>query len=102
MVAMRHQGYAVRVDWPSTCAGAASHDFASFAASLRRARRRAESIRRFWSSGPLRPLAVTVVPLAAAVFETHPPGCASLSCPTAAPLLGMSPAHGAPARRGSL
>jgi hypothetical protein len=83
---MDADGFAVRLDW------AAQHEFTQFTTSLRRALRRAASARRFWSPGPLRPLAVTVVPIGRAAFRDHAADCASAGCPTTAPLLGMDPA----------
>lgn len=85
-------GYAVRLDWPDPRSGAVSHDFTQFTTSLRRAERCAVATRRFWAPGPLRPLAVTVVPIDRPVFEAHARECASTACPTTAPLLGMDPA----------
>ncbi|MFG2044500.1 hypothetical protein [Dactylosporangium sp. NPDC048998] len=88
-------GFAVRLDWPApdhgTGAGAV-HEFTQFTTSLGRALRRAESARRFWAPGPLRPLAVTVVPIGRAEFQAHARQCGSPRCPTTAPLLGMDPA----------
>jgi len=83
-------GYAVRLDWPG--AHGVWHDFAQFTTSLPRALRRAESTRRFWAPGPLRPLAVTVVPIDRRAFRAHPCECTARSCPSAAPLLGLDPA----------
>jgi hypothetical protein len=82
-------GFAVRIDWPVAGSAAVCHDFARFTTSLRRAARRAEGTRRFWARGPLRPLAVTVVPIGRDTFRAHAPECLSPDCPTAASLLGM-------------
>jgi hypothetical protein len=78
-------GFAVRLDWPDV-----RHEFTQFTTSRRRADRRAASTRRFWASGPLRPLAVTVVPIGRAAYRAHAGQCASTACPTTAPLLGLS------------
>ncbi|GAA4262626.1 hypothetical protein [Dactylosporangium darangshiense] len=88
---MECDGFAVRLDWPAVGrSGTVRHEFTQFTTSLRRAARRAESTRRFWSAGPLRPLAVTVVPIARVAYRAHVGECASARCPTTAPLLGMS------------
>ncbi|MGI5239021.1 hypothetical protein [Dactylosporangium sp. CA-139066] len=79
------EGYAVRLDWPGL-----RHEFTQFTTSRRRAERRAGSTRRFWAMGPLRPLAVTVVPIGRAACRAHAGECASTACPTTAPLLGLS------------
>ncbi|MEV6930579.1 hypothetical protein AB0M46_39680 [Dactylosporangium sp. NPDC051485] len=81
-------GYAVRLDWPSAD-HAASHEFTQFTTSLDRALRRAASTRRFWSRGPLRPLAVTVVLIGRGAYRAHARDCTSRRCPTTAPLLGL-------------
>lgn len=95
-------GFAVRLDWHAAGSGDGSatvrHEYTQFTTSLRRAVRRADSTRRFWSSGPLRPLAVTVVPIGRAAYEAHAAACESPSCPTTAPLLGLSPADTDPQR----
>ncbi|GAB3848765.1 hypothetical protein GCM10027610_070850 [Dactylosporangium cerinum] len=93
------EGYAVRIDWPTVGAGPTSHDFVQFTADLSRAWRRAARTRRFWRRGPVRPLAVTVAPMAWSVFAVHRQGCSSLGCPTAAPLYGMSGGDGVCARQ---
>ncbi|GAA2632726.1 hypothetical protein GCM10010399_76350 [Dactylosporangium fulvum] len=99
---VRGEGYAVRLDWPSTDAGAVSHDFTQFTPSLSRALRRAASTRRYWVLSPVRPLAVTVVPITQAAFAAHAQQCVSSACPTMAPLLGLAPAGDtAPARGAS-
>jgi hypothetical protein len=84
-------GYAVRLDWPAPEPGTVQHEFTQFTRSLQRAMRRAASTRRFWSRGPLRPLAVTVVPIGWEVYRAHMHDCGSQRCPTAAPLLGLTP-----------
>jgi hypothetical protein len=85
-------GFAVRLDWPGHGPVLVSHDLAQFTPSLQRARKRAASTERYWSRGPLRPLAVTVVPVGYAAFLAHPRECASMACPTTATLLGAGPA----------
>src|SRR5690348_13791427 len=88
---MDAEGFAVRLDWAARH-GCTQHEFGQFTTSLRRALRRAESARRFWAPGPLRPLAVTVVPIGRAAVRDHPQECTSPGCPTTAPLLGMDAA----------
>ncbi|MFG2042115.1 hypothetical protein [Dactylosporangium sp. NPDC048998] len=66
------------------------HDVSRFTTSQRRALRRAAATQRFWRPGPLRPLAVTVVPISRAEFTTHPQACTSLACPTTAVLYGLT------------
>ncbi|GAA0713684.1 hypothetical protein GCM10010199_12920 [Dactylosporangium roseum] len=94
-------GYAVRLDWPSAEAGAVSHDFTQFTPGLRRALRRAASTRRYWVLSPVRPLAVTVVPITRAAFDAHSQQCVSPACPTTAPLLGLVPAGDTTPARGA-
>nr|BFE61360.1 hypothetical protein GCM10020063_058860 [Dactylosporangium thailandense] len=90
------QGWAVRLDWPVARRGGVRHEFTQFTPSLRRALRRAVGTRRYWATGPVRPLAVTVVPIGRAEFDAHGRECASLTCPTMAPLLGMAAVAPAP------
>ena len=96
-------GYAVRIDWPATGAGGlcaeaevVRHEFTQFTASLPRALRRVAGTSRYWSRSPIRPLAVTVVPIERAAFVAHAAGCGSRQCPTTAPLFGMSQADARP------
>lgn len=81
-------GFAVRLDWPGYGPVLVCHDLTQFTPSLERARRQAVKTELYWSGGPLRPLAVTVVPVGHATFRTHPRECASAACPTTAALLG--------------
>jgi hypothetical protein len=88
----RGDGFAVRLDWPGYGPVLVCHDLTQFTPSLERAVRRVAGTERFWSRGPLRPLAVTVVPVDYATYRDHPRECASTACPTTAALLGMGPA----------
>ncbi|MEV0129236.1 hypothetical protein AB0H83_12365 [Dactylosporangium sp. NPDC050688] len=88
----RGDGFAVRLDWPGYGPVLVCHDLTQFTPSLQRARRRAVKTEQYWSRGPLRPLAVTVVPVAHATFRGHPRECASTACPTTAALLGTDAA----------
>ncbi|WP_433607800.1 hypothetical protein ACQP2P_33770 [Dactylosporangium sp. CA-139114] len=90
------QGWAVRLDWPVARRDGVRHEFTQFTPSLRRALRRAVGTRRYWATGPVRPLAVTVVPIGRAEYDAHGRECASLTCPTMAPLLGMAAVAPAP------
>ena len=87
---MPGNGYAVRVDWPGSEVGTVVHEFSQFATVLTKVRRRALSTERFWVPGPLRPLAITVVPIARAAFRAHRQPCAALTCPTVSALHGKS------------
>lgn len=92
-------GFAVRLDWLDPATGAIRHDFTQFTPDLDRAVRRAEGTRRFWAPGPVRPLAVTVVPIDRAAFRAHAECCVSPACPTTAALLGMDAAGVDPGAR---
>ncbi|GAA3456127.1 MULTISPECIES: hypothetical protein [Dactylosporangium] len=92
MTSILPDGYAVRLDWPVARHGGVRHEFTQFTTSLRRALRRAVGTQRYWATGPVRPLAVTVVPIGRADYDAHGRDCASLTCPTMAPLLGLAPA----------
>ncbi|MFI5912547.1 hypothetical protein [Dactylosporangium sp. NPDC051541] len=92
MTSILPDGYAVRLDWPVARHGGVRHEFTQFTTSLRRVLRRAVGTKRYWATGPVRPLAVTVVPIARAEYDRHGRDCASLHCPTMAPLLGMAAA----------
>ncbi|WP_238010656.1 hypothetical protein KZZ52_30975 [Dactylosporangium sp. AC04546] len=83
-------GYAVRLDWADARSGRVFHDFTRFTPSLLRAERRAASARRFWAPGPVRPLAVTVVPIDRLAYLEHDRECFDATCPTTAPLLGLT------------
>jgi hypothetical protein len=89
----RGDGYAVRLDWPGYGPVLVCHDLTQFTPGLERATRRAVAAERYWSRGPLRPLAVTVVPIDYGTYMAHPRECASPACPTTAALLGMGPAR---------
>ncbi len=89
-------GFAVRLDWPGYGPVLVCHDLTQFTPSLERARRRAVKAERYWARGPLRPLAVTVVPIDHATFRAHPRECDSTACPTTAALLGLGPTGGTP------
>jgi hypothetical protein len=88
-------GYAVRLDWPGYGPVLVCHDLTQFTPSWQRALRRLRSTERYWSRGPLSPLAVTIVPIDYATFRAHRQQCASTACPTTAALLASGPA-GAP------
>ncbi|MDG6105057.1 hypothetical protein Daura_33230 [Dactylosporangium aurantiacum] len=90
--AARVDGFAVRLDWPGYGPVLVCHDLTQFTRSLERARRQAVKAERYWSRGPLPPLAVTVVPIDHATFSTHPRECPSTACPTTAALLGTDAA----------
>lgn len=92
-------GYAVRLDWPGYGPVLVCHDLTQFTPSLERAARRAAKAERYWARGPLRPLAVTVVPTGYATFRAHPRECDSTACPTTAALLGLGAAGPAPGSR---
>ncbi|MFB9186440.1 hypothetical protein ACFFX1_50670 [Dactylosporangium sucinum] len=85
----RH-GYAVRLDWADARSGGVFHDFTRFTPSRLRAERRAASARHYWAPGPVRPLAVTVVPIDRPAYRDHDRECFSTHCPTTAPLLGLT------------
>ncbi|MET7420114.1 hypothetical protein [Dactylosporangium sp. NPDC005555] len=85
-------GFAVRLDWAGYGPVLVCHDLTQFTPDLDRAVRRARSTERYWSRGPLQPLAITVVPIGHATYRVHPRECASTACPTTAPLLGVGPA----------
>jgi len=87
----RGDGFAVRLDWPGYGPVLVCHDLTQFTPSLERAQRRVVSTERYWARGPLRPLAVTVVPIDYATYRVHPRECGSTACPTTAALLGMGP-----------
>ena len=82
-------GFAVRMDWQGLLPGTVCHDFSQFTTSLDRVRRRRTRTARFWAHGPVRPLAVTVVPIDRATFKTHRQDCTALTCPTTAALHRM-------------
>ncbi|MEW2385586.1 hypothetical protein AB0873_26340 [Micromonospora sp. NPDC047707] len=72
-------GYAIRREWPD-----GAHDLFGFTADAAIAQRRLDRDRGFWRSGPVRPAAVYLVPVNAAVVRRHPVGgCRNSSCPDA-------------------
>ncbi|GAB3846793.1 hypothetical protein ACFPIJ_39995 [Dactylosporangium cerinum] len=87
----RGDGFAVRLDWPGYGPVLVCHDLTQFTPSLERALKRVAGTERYWARSPLRPLAVTVVPIDYATYLAHPRECASTSCPTTAALLGLGP-----------
>ena len=89
-------GFAVRLDWPGYRQALVCHDITQFTPRLQRALPRVGSTERYWSRGPLRPLAVTVVPIDYAAYRDHPRECESMDCPTTAALLGLDPAAPGP------
>src|SRR5690349_14348089 len=82
-------GFAVRLDWPGYGPVLVCHDFTQFTPALGRALQHVVSTERYWSRGPFKPLAVTVVPIDYATFRAHPRECPSMECPTTATLLGV-------------
>jgi hypothetical protein len=85
----RGDGFAVRLDWPGYGPVLVCHDLTQFTPSLERALQRVVSTERYWARGPLRPLAVTVVPIDYPTYLAHPRECSSVGCPTTAALLGL-------------
>ncbi|MER7457301.1 hypothetical protein [Micromonospora sp. NPDC126480] len=72
-------GYAIRREWPNDV-----HDLFGFTPDAATAQRRLDRDRSFWRSGPVRPTAVYLVPVNAAVVRRHPvEGCRNSSCPDA-------------------
>ena len=73
-------GYAIRREW-----GDGSHDLFGFTPDKDVAERCLARDRSYWHSGPVRPVAVYLVPVNAAAVDRHPvDGCRSSSCPDAA------------------
>ncbi|MEU5725036.1 hypothetical protein ABZ783_24880 [Micromonospora sp. NPDC047738] len=70
-------GYALRREWPD-----GRHDLFGFTPNAATAQRRLDRDERFWQPGPVRPVAVYIVPANAADVRQHPvDGCRSVSCP---------------------
>ncbi|MFG2059402.1 hypothetical protein ACGFI9_35865 [Micromonospora sp. NPDC048930] len=70
-------GYAIRREWPD-----GAHDLFGFTSNESEAERQLARDESYWSSGPVRPAAVYVVPANAADVNRHPvDGCRSASCP---------------------
>ncbi|MET8278471.1 hypothetical protein [Micromonospora sp. NPDC005174] len=70
-------GYAVRREWPG-----GTHDLFGFTPDADTAIRRLDRDRSFWRGGPVRPMAVYVVPANAADVDSHPvDGCRMVGCP---------------------
>ncbi|QDY09437.1 hypothetical protein FJK98_21675 [Micromonospora sp. HM134] len=70
-------GYALRREWPD-----GTHDLFGFTPRADVALRRLDRDRSYWRTGPVRPLAVYLVPVHAADVTTHPVrDCRKPSCP---------------------
>ncbi|WKU03932.1 hypothetical protein [Micromonospora sp. HUAS LYJ1] len=72
-------GYALRREWPD-----GTHDLFGFTPRADVALRRLDRDRGYWRTGPVRPVAVYLVPVHAADVTTHPVrDCRKASCPDA-------------------
>lgn len=70
-------GYAIRREWPD-----GSHDLFGFVPDKEKAERSLARDRSFWRDGPVRPVAVYLVPASAADVDRHPvDGCRASWCP---------------------